>query len=279
MSQGAHQPYSPPVAGWGKRGIGDVPAALLPAPCAGRVPPWAQHDTQQYSRRQVGLGVQWPLDWQALAGSPSSRNPGRQLYRTTEPTHQSLPYTTELKSASGRPQFTGDREVLEGSAGLAPCAACLAEWQPKEMHTHKVAGPGRGPGCWAGSAGALAASSRGPRTGPKRLRAHASSTKPALPRMAVPSLQPSPGPPPVSPLWLYLGRRTCSPASSSCRSRTGSSSAPCASPCSPPSRWALSQTSKYPGLLVPQGVRQSRAGLRQGAEDHLPTSCPALRDP
>lgn len=131
-----------------------MPAALLPAPHAGRVPSRAQRDTQRYSRRQVGLGVQWPSDWQALAGSPSSRNPGRQLYRTTEPTHQSLPYTTELKSASGRPQFTGDREVPMGSVGLAPCAACSAERQPKEMHPDKVAGPEQGPGCWAGSVGA-----------------------------------------------------------------------------------------------------------------------------
>lgn len=30
-------------------------------------------------RRQEGLGVQRPSDWQALAGSPSSRKPGRQL--------------------------------------------------------------------------------------------------------------------------------------------------------------------------------------------------------
>lgn len=62
MSQGAHQPYSPPEAGWGKRGIGDMPAAPLPAPHAGRVSPRARCDTQQYSRRQVGLGVQWPSD-------------------------------------------------------------------------------------------------------------------------------------------------------------------------------------------------------------------------
>lgn len=94
------------------------------------------------------------MDWQALAGSPSNRNPGRQLYRTTEPTHQSLPYTTELKSASGRPQFTGDREVPRGIAGLAACAACLAERQPKGLHPDKVASPGRGPGCWLGSVGA-----------------------------------------------------------------------------------------------------------------------------
>lgn len=39
----------------------------------------ASHPTPCYSRRQVGLGVQRPSDWQALAGSPSSRKPGRQL--------------------------------------------------------------------------------------------------------------------------------------------------------------------------------------------------------
>lgn len=58
---------------------------------------------------------------------------------------------------------------------------------------------------------------------------------------------PKTGPPP------YLGRRICSPASSSCRPRTGSSSAPCASPCSPPGRWALCRTSRCPGPLAARG--------------------------
>lgn len=35
--------------------------------------------TRGHSRRQEGLGVQRPSAWQALAGSPSSRKPGRQL--------------------------------------------------------------------------------------------------------------------------------------------------------------------------------------------------------
>lgn len=49
-----------------------------------------------YSRRQVGFGVQRPLDWQDLVGFPTSMKPDRQAYLTTEPTHQSLPYTTPL---------------------------------------------------------------------------------------------------------------------------------------------------------------------------------------
>lgn len=70
--------------------------------------------------------------------------------------------------------------------------------------------------------------------------------------------------PPTSLRWPYLGRRTCSPASSSCHSHTGSSSAPYASPCSPPCRWVQCRTSRYPGLLVPW--EQGRVGL--AAEDH-----------
>lgn len=80
---------------------GDVPLADLDAatqadPCRDRVgdrdraitgcSPGALRDKeslgtilQRHSRRQEGLGVQWPSDWQALAGSPSSRKPGRQL--------------------------------------------------------------------------------------------------------------------------------------------------------------------------------------------------------
>lgn len=82
---------------------GDVPLADLDAaaqadPCRNRVgdrdrdraitgcSPGALRDKeslgtilQRHSRRQEGLGVQWPSDWQALAGSPSSRKPGRQL--------------------------------------------------------------------------------------------------------------------------------------------------------------------------------------------------------
>lgn len=160
-----------------------MPAALPPAPHAGRLPLRAHCDPQQYSRRQVGLGVQRPSDWQALAGSPSSRNPGRQLYRTTEPTHQSLPYTTELKSTSGRPQFTGDREVPVGSMELALHAACSAE--PKETHPDKVAGPGQGPWCWAGCVGApgCVPSTWLLEKPHRRVR----GTKPALPRLAVPS--------------------------------------------------------------------------------------------
>lgn len=279
MSKRAHQPYSPLTEGWGKRGIGDMPVALPPAPHADSVRCQAQCDTQWYSRRQVGLGVQRPLDWQALAGSPSSRNPGRQLYRTTEPTHQSLPYTTELKSASGRPQFTGDREVPMGIAGLAACAACLAERQPKGMHPEKVAGPGRGPGCWVGSVGAPSCVPLWPEDWAAGETPHVCAwhkTCPPQAGCAKPcSLPQGPPPPQVSVLWLYLGRRTCSPASSSCHSHTGSSSAPCASPCSPPRRWVLCQTSKYPGLLGPQGARQSWAGAGSQGPSFLPAAQPA----
>lgn len=49
-----------------------------------------------YSLRHVGFVVQRPSDWQDLVGLPSSMKPGRQAYLTTEPTHQSLPYTTPL---------------------------------------------------------------------------------------------------------------------------------------------------------------------------------------
>lgn len=80
---------------------GDVPLADLDAapqadPCRGRahhgVLTWSSPrqgglgDALEdppvapgYSRRQEGRGVHRPSDWQALAGSPSSRKPGRQL--------------------------------------------------------------------------------------------------------------------------------------------------------------------------------------------------------
>lgn len=58
------------------------------------------------SRRQIGFGVQRPSGWQERVGLPTSMKPERQAYLTTEPTHQSLPYTTPLESTSGRPQFT-----------------------------------------------------------------------------------------------------------------------------------------------------------------------------
>lgn len=49
-----------------------------------------------YSLRQVGFWVQRPLGWQDLVGFPTSMKPGWQEYLTTEPTHQSLPYTCPL---------------------------------------------------------------------------------------------------------------------------------------------------------------------------------------
>lgn len=56
-------------------------------------------------------------------------------------------------------------------------------------------------------------------------------------------------PPPEPAVPPYLGRRTCTPASSSCRSHTGSSSAPCASPCTPPGTAGPCQTSTCLGAL------------------------------